>query len=85
MAILMSSNSVEKAGGKIKIICYKYQDQVDRRIERNEIILFASFAEHLQPEIHAAGFFRVNQDMLSSLLTALFTYMIVIIQFNMSF
>lgn len=81
----MSSNSVEKAGRQIQIICYKYQDKVERRIERNEIILFASFAKYLQPQIHAAGFFCVNQDMLSSLLTALFTYMIVIIQFNMSF
>lgn len=59
--------------------------QISRQFGRNEIKLFASFAKYLQPEISSAGFFNVNQKMPLSLLTALITYMIVIIQLNESF
>ncbi|XP_074028945.1 uncharacterized protein [Leptinotarsa decemlineata] len=82
VAIVMACNGVEKTGRNIVTICYLSHHVLEKSPIRDEILSFADFAEHLIPQFSAAGFFQVNQKVLSSVFSAVITYFIIIIQFN---
>lgn len=84
ITIVMACENVQKAGKEIILNCYLYQDQIDSLEARQELLAFCDYAKHLIPTFSAAGFFTLNQHTLSSLFTALITYLIIIIQFNMA-
>ncbi|KAG5886689.1 hypothetical protein JTB14_007091 [Gonioctena quinquepunctata] len=79
---VMSCDGVEKTARRLVTTCYLCPDILEKTPVNDEIIAFAEVAEQLAPRFSAAGFFHVNQKVLSTLFQATITYFIIIIQFN---
>lgn len=62
--------------------CTHLQVEIKKDTIRDDILLFENFVRNQPPILTAAGFFRLNQGLYSSVCSALVTYLIVIIQFN---
>ncbi|XP_056631925.1 uncharacterized protein LOC130442002 [Diorhabda sublineata] len=84
IAIVISCDRVEKTARRIVSACYLKPGLLDRTPIRDDIIFFAEFTEKLIPSFSAAGFFQINQNILSTLFSAIITYLIIIIQFNLA-
>ncbi|KAJ8947251.1 hypothetical protein NQ314_008650 [Rhamnusium bicolor] len=84
IAIVMSCDGVEESGKKIVKTCFLYQEVLEKPWLKQDLILFAKFTKQLAPKFSAAGFFQINQSVLSTLFSAVITYLIIILQFNMT-
>lgn len=79
--IVMCSDGIELNGKEIVNTCHLYRNH--KRISREkEMTALVIYLTELTPQLSAAGFFRINQKMLSTIFSAVITYLIVIIQFN---
>ncbi|KAJ8917988.1 hypothetical protein NQ315_011441 [Exocentrus adspersus] len=84
VAIVMSCDGVEQSGKRIAKTCFLYQEVLEKPSFKEELVLFSRFATELAPSFTAAGFFQINQPVLATLFSAVTTYLIIIIQFNMT-
>ncbi|CAG9854765.1 unnamed protein product [Phyllotreta striolata] len=80
--IVFSCDKVNKTARKIVILCYLKPGLLNKTPIRDDLVSFVQFAEKLLPNFSAAGFFYINQTILSTLFSAISTYLIIIIQFN---
>lgn len=80
----MSCDGVEQSGKKIVKTCFMYHDVMEKPSVKDELVLFVKFVKELAPTFSAAGFFQINQSVISTLFSAVTTYLIIIIQFNMT-
>ncbi|KAJ8954998.1 hypothetical protein NQ318_000430 [Aromia moschata] len=84
IVIVMSCDGVEKCGQQIVKTCFLYREVMEKPALKDDLVLFAKFVKQLSPKFSAAGFFQINQSLLSALFSAVMTYLIIIIQFNMT-
>ncbi|CAG9857846.1 unnamed protein product [Phyllotreta striolata] len=84
LAIIKSCNDVQMLGEKVYVCCYTSQETLGGSKFENELLKFAKLIKPLLPQYTAGGFVTVNQRILSSLFSATLTYLIVIIQFDLS-
>ncbi|KAJ8937834.1 hypothetical protein NQ318_016714 [Aromia moschata] len=82
--LLMACDKVEKSSAKITATCYMRLDGLECPAVRDEIILMAKYVTELAPKLSAAGFFQLNQYFMSTIFSSLMTYLIILIQFNLS-
>lgn len=80
----MFCDGVERSGRNVVKTCFLHQELLEKPSCKDELMLFARIIKELAPTFSAAGFFPVNQGVLSTLFSAVTTYLIIIIQFNMS-
>ncbi|CAH1160195.1 unnamed protein product [Phaedon cochleariae] len=80
---IMSCDKLEKSGLKVLETCHYLQTTVEDDFARKELANLADFIKALLPTISAAGFFKINQRLLPAFLSALTSYVIIIIQFEM--
>ncbi|KAG5878404.1 hypothetical protein JTB14_029677 [Gonioctena quinquepunctata] len=55
----------------------------ENMLVRDQLMLLADYAEQWKPTFTAGGFYDVNQSCISSIFSAIITYLVIIIQFNM--
>ncbi|XP_066251993.1 uncharacterized protein [Euwallacea similis] len=82
--VVMSCNAVLKCSKKIWITCLMLHQQTETAEIREVYLILSHFIKGLSPEFSAAGFWMVNQSVLSTLFSSVMTYLIIIIQFNMT-
>ncbi|XP_076255988.1 uncharacterized protein LOC143193576 [Rhynchophorus ferrugineus] len=82
--IVMACDSVVKSGHKITKLCYLLYEQSSGYERQETFINLAQFTQGLCPQFSAAGFWLVDQSILSTLFSSVITYLIIIIQFNMT-
>ncbi|KAJ8936753.1 hypothetical protein NQ314_012173 [Rhamnusium bicolor] len=83
-ALIMSCDGVEKSGRNITTTCYIKLGAMENSMLRDELMLMAKCTEKLTPKFSAAGFFQVNQHVLATIFSSMTTYLIIIIQFNLT-
>uniref|UniRef100_A0A6P7G3L3 Gustatory and pheromone receptor 39a-like n=1 Tax=Diabrotica virgifera virgifera TaxID=50390 RepID=A0A6P7G3L3_DIAVI len=83
LSLIMSCNSVEVNGQSFIKTCYLLHETVEEQEEKDHLLLLAKYGQLWRPIFTAAGFYDVNQSSLSSIFSALITYLVIIIQFNM--
>ncbi|XP_018567270.1 gustatory receptor 68a-like [Anoplophora glabripennis] len=84
VVIVMSCDGVEQSGKQIGKICFLHQEPLDKSSLKEELVLFTKITKELAPTFSAAGFFTINQSVLPTLFSTVSTYLIIIIQFNMT-
>ncbi|XP_066153972.1 uncharacterized protein [Euwallacea fornicatus] len=82
--VVMSCNSILKCSKKIWTTCLILHQQTESVEIREVYLILSHFIQGLSPEFSAAGFWIVNQSVLSTLFSSVMTYLIIIIQFNMT-
>lgn len=80
----MSCDRVEKSGRKVTTTSYQKLLDLETSALKEELSLLAESTKQLAPKISAAGFFTLNQALLVSMFSSATTYVIIIIQFNLS-
>lgn len=81
--IVMSCDAVEKSGRNFTTRCYLLQEGMKKSKTRDELVHLGKFSKQLNPVFSAAGFFTVNQLILSGLFSTATTYSIICIQFDL--
>ncbi|KAJ8926356.1 hypothetical protein NQ314_021285 [Rhamnusium bicolor] len=84
VVIVMSCDDVDKNAKKITTTCYILQEGRIESSLRTELICLAEYTKELTPKFTAAGFFKIDQSTLATLFSAIITYLIICIQFNMA-
>lgn len=82
ISIINGCDRVERKYFDLLYECSQLQIEIKEDAFRNDLLLFENFVRNQPPVFTAAGFFRLNKGLYSSLCSALVTYLIVIIQFN---
>ncbi|CAH1155007.1 unnamed protein product [Phaedon cochleariae] len=85
VSIVMSCDRLEKIGQNMVTTCYLYRNIFEKTTVTNEFVSLAEYTNNMIPTFSAAGFFQVNQQLMSTLISAIITYFIIIIQFNLRF
>lgn len=80
--IINGCDRIEKKYNDLLCECCHLQVEIKNDLMRNELQTVENFIRKLPPVFTAAGFFRINQGLYSSLCSTLVSYLIVIIQFN---
>lgn len=76
--------NIEQTGKRITISCYiLYKHSGNPYISR-ELIALCLYVEKLSPHITAAHFFTLNRSLLSTLLSNIVSYLILVVQFSMA-
>ncbi|KAJ8926357.1 hypothetical protein NQ314_021286 [Rhamnusium bicolor] len=83
-SIVMSCDGIEKSGRNVTKTCYRLQRGMSRCVLRKELLALAQFTKTLNPKFTAAGFYTINQKVLAAIFSAVTTYLIIVIQFNMT-
>lgn len=81
-SMIQECDKVEKCFSKILVTCNYLQTQIVDPKLRQELIILSNFIKDLFPKFTAAGFFQLNKGLFSSLLSALVSYLIILIQFK---
>ncbi|XP_074035664.1 uncharacterized protein [Leptinotarsa decemlineata] len=81
--LVMACESVEQSGKRIVKTCYSIHESVENTLVRQQLELLVQYAEQWKPRFSAGGFYDINQSCLSSIFSAIITYLVIIIQFNM--
>nr|ALR72587.1 putative gustatory receptor GR10 [Colaphellus bowringi] len=79
----MSCDRVEKSAQKLLATSHCLQASVQDDNIRTELFHLWEFIEELLPKFSASGFFRINQHIIPAFLSAMTSYIIIIIQFEM--
>ncbi|CAH1112904.1 unnamed protein product [Psylliodes chrysocephalus] len=82
--LVIYCEGIEIQSKNIVKTCYSHQESLSGTVLENQLLRFAEISEHLLPHFTAAGFVRVNKSLLSSIFSATITYLIIIIQFDIS-
>lgn len=82
ISIIKGCDKIEKKHADLLWECSRLQVEINNESVRNDLHNVEDYIRNLPPVFTAAGFFRLNQRLFSSLSSALVTYVIVIIQFN---
>lgn len=81
----MLCQKIRNEGKTTVNLCYLLQEQVATKSEeREELMKLANIAEARLPTFTAAGYFEINKSVLMNIFGTVATYIIVLIQFNMS-
>ncbi|XP_057658185.1 uncharacterized protein LOC130895082 [Diorhabda carinulata] len=81
--LTMSCNSVEITGYSLIKTCYLVHETASSNIDKEHLMLLVGYIDEWKPIFSACGYYDVNQSSLSSIFSAIITYLIVLIQFNM--
>uniref|UniRef100_A0A6P7FNI0 Uncharacterized protein LOC114332299 n=1 Tax=Diabrotica virgifera virgifera TaxID=50390 RepID=A0A6P7FNI0_DIAVI len=81
--IVKSCDTVEKTAKATLMSCYMHQESLKGTELEQELLQFANISNAFVP-IYNAGFVTLNLPVLSSLFSATITYLIVIIQFDLT-
>ncbi|KAG5878405.1 hypothetical protein JTB14_029678 [Gonioctena quinquepunctata] len=79
----MACDSVEQSGKQIIKTCFILHESSENLLVRDQLMILATYAKQWKPTFTAGGFFDVNQSCISSIFSAIITYLVIIIQFNM--
>lgn len=82
ISIINGCEKIEQKHSDLLWECSRLQTEIKNEEVRKDLQNVENFIRNLPPVFTAAGFFRINQGLFSSLCSALVTYLIVIIQFN---
>ncbi|XP_030747380.1 uncharacterized protein LOC115875929 [Sitophilus oryzae] len=82
--VVMACDAVVKSGKKISKMCFMLHEQTDNNELKEAFLKLAVYTQGLCPYFSAAGFWYVEQEVLSTLFSSVITYLIIIIQFNMT-
>lgn len=82
--LVIYCEGIEIQSKNIVKTCYSHQESLSGTVLENQLLRFAEISEHLLPHFTAAGFVKVNKSLLSSIFSATITYLIIIIQFDIS-
>lgn len=81
--LIKNCEDVNKESRNTLTICYNLQETVDPTSEeRKELILLCDVVSLLKTRTNAAGFYDINRTLSSRVFSYLFSYSIVLIQFN---
>lgn len=80
----MSCNELERAGNSIVLTCATFQQVVINPAAAAELFYLGHYMERLSPSISAAGFFKINQSLLTTMISTIATYLIIYLQFYQS-
>uniref|UniRef100_A0A6P7G3H0 Gustatory receptor 2a n=1 Tax=Diabrotica virgifera virgifera TaxID=50390 RepID=A0A6P7G3H0_DIAVI len=83
VVLVMACDAVESSGNQIIKTCHILSETLQDADHKEHLLLLAKYAQHWRPVFSAAGFYDVNQSCLSSIFSAVVTYLVIIIQFNM--
>lgn len=64
--------------------CRILYEEIPKSPLAEDIYALAEYTERFSPYITAAGFFRINKMLITSIISSLMTYLIVCIQFESS-
>lgn len=78
----MSCTALEKAANNVVLTCFILQQNAYNSKISKELFYLGQYMKQLSPSISAAGFFKINQSLLSTLISTLATYLIICLQFN---
>lgn len=78
----MSCSALEKAAGEVVMTCTLLQQNASNSKLCKELFYLGQYMKQLSPSITAAGFFKINQSLLATLISTLATYLIICLQFN---
>nr|WJJ63347.1 gustatory receptor 7 [Pachyrhinus yasumatsui] len=82
--IVMACDSVEISGRNIQKTCLILYENCEKCETKEEFYRLENYVQGLCPEFSAAGFWHINQRVLSTLFSSVMTYLIIIIQFNIT-
>lgn len=81
--VILYCEDVNKESHNTLTICYKLQETVDSASEeKKELIILSDIVNLLKTRTNAAGFYYIDRGLLSRVFAYLFSYTIVLIQFN---
>ncbi|KAJ8917190.1 hypothetical protein NQ315_012682 [Exocentrus adspersus] len=80
--IVLSCDRVEKSGRSFSEACILLQRSIPESSTRKGLRFLAQFSRGLVPEITSAGFYKISQSVLMSILSTVATYVIISLQFN---
>nr|APC94333.1 gustatory receptor 3 [Pyrrhalta aenescens] len=83
IVLAMACDAVEKSGKRVIKTCYLFVEELKDAAKKEQLRLLARYAEQWCPVFSAAGFYDINQSCLTSIFSAILTYFVIIIQFNM--
>jgi hypothetical protein len=79
----MACDTASLISKRTPLLCYKLQDLYKNdSLERKELIIFANEANVDVVKFTAADFFEINRGTFFGMMSAVATYFIIIIQFN---
>lgn len=83
-AIIAGCDGIERQHNKLLSACNFIQSEIEDLRLRTEIRILSDFIRDLPPKFSAGGFFEINRNIISAFLSALVSYLIIIIQFKIS-
>ncbi|CAG9857843.1 unnamed protein product [Phyllotreta striolata] len=84
MVAALHSENVESESTKIIKSCYENQETLSGNRLESELMRFGEICGQLTPRFTVAGFFYFNKSVLSSVFSSILTYLIIIIQFDIT-
>ncbi|KAG5868349.1 hypothetical protein JTB14_023135 [Gonioctena quinquepunctata] len=81
VVVVMACEELKRSGEQVTTTCYILLSSIQESTVKKFLIL-TDLTEKLTPKTEAAGFYEVDQTLLSTFFSALITYLIVCIQFN---
>lgn len=81
---MLNCDKLEKMGQDNVKTCYSLQEHIDMEQSalREELIFLSNFFREFYPNISVCDFFFFNKRLLSSLFSAIMSYIIIVIQFK---
>lgn len=80
----MACDSVEKSGESAVKNSYLLHGTKEDYEIREQLLLLVTYLKRWHPTFSAAGFFNVNQRTLPALVSAAFSYLVLVKQFDLS-
>lgn len=79
-----SCTELEKIGENEVTFFYHLTDNKMKMEVRIELFLLGQYMKELKPTISAAGYFKINKSLLTTLISTVVSYLIICLQFNTS-
>lgn len=81
--VTMSCDAVEKASNQLSKTCYWLHEIIYDEEVKKQLLVLVKYEEEWNPTFSAGGFFNVNQSCLTTFFSSIFTYLVIIVQYNM--
>lgn len=81
---IMACESVERSAKEIISTAYSIHEDTEDYQLKDQLLLLVKCMRQWRPAFSAGGFFNVNQKTLPALLSAIVTYLVIVIQFYLA-
>lgn len=77
----MECDQIETQQYTLLEVCYHLQNEIHEKSAKDELNELINYMQYSPQKFTAAGFFHLNRGYFSTLISALVSYMIVVVQF----